>query len=116
MGTVTTPSSTGAETATKVVRNRQPQSATLVIFGAGGDLTKRLVVPALYHLVQGRKLPDRFAIIGVDRNDQTTEQWCQTLTEMIRTLTPPSRIDESSAWLTGRMHYLPADFTHAAPF
>jgi len=25
---------------------------TLVIFGAGGDLTKRLVVPALYHLVQ----------------------------------------------------------------
>src|SRR6516164_3462999 len=84
MGTVTTPSSLGAETATKLLLGRLPQSATVVIFGAGGDLTKRLVVPALYHLVQARKLPDRFAIIGVDRNDQTTEQWSQSLTKMIQ--------------------------------
>ena len=117
MATVTTPSSKGAEIASKAPRGRQPQSATLVIFGAGGDLTKRLVVPALYHLVQARKLPDRFAIIGVDRNDQTTEQWSQSLTKMIQTLTPASRIDASSwSWLTGRMHYLPADFTQAATF
>ncbi|MET0941868.1 MAG: hypothetical protein ABWY13_10945, partial [Mesorhizobium sp.] len=32
--------------------------ATLTIFGAGGDLTKRLVVPALYNLVRAGKLPD----------------------------------------------------------
>src|SRR5262249_42355379 len=115
MATVTTSSSKNAEATSKAL-GRQPQSATLVIFGAGGDLTKRLVAPALYHLVQARALPDLFAIIGVDRIDQTTEQWSQSLTKMIATLTPPSRIDESSAWLTGRMHYLPADFTHAAPF
>src|SRR6516164_5805046 len=117
MGTVTTPSSISAETATKVVRGRQPQSAALVIFGAGGDLTKRLVVPALYHLVQARKLPDRFAIIGVDRNDQTTEQWRQSLTEMMRTMAPASRIDASAwSWLTHRMHYMPADFTQVGTF
>src|SRR5215831_21193470 len=117
MGTFTTPSSLGAETATKVLRGREPQAATLVIFGAGGDLTKRLVVPALYHLVQARKLPDRFAIIGVDRNDQTTEQWSQSLTKMIQTLTPPSRIDESSwSWLIDRMQYVSADFTQAETF
>jgi glucose-6-phosphate 1-dehydrogenase len=74
MATVTTPSSIVTETASKAPRGRQSQSATLMIFGAGGDLTKRLVVPALYRLVQARKLPDRFAIIGVDHNDQTTEQ------------------------------------------
>ncbi|MGA7612894.1 MAG: hypothetical protein WCF49_22245, partial [Xanthobacteraceae bacterium] len=28
----------------------------MVIFGAGGDLTKRLVVPALYNLVRAGKL------------------------------------------------------------
>src|SRR5499427_8499402 len=117
MATVTTPSSKGAETAAKVLRVREPQAATLVIFGAGGDLTKRLVVPALYHLVQARKLPDRFAIIGVDRNDQTTEQWCQTLTEIIRTMAPASRIDASAwSWLTHRMHYMPADFTQVGTF
>ena len=42
----------------------------MMIFGAGGDLTKRLVVPALYNLVRAGKLPDDFAIIGVDHNDR----------------------------------------------
>jgi glucose-6-phosphate 1-dehydrogenase len=117
MGTVTTPSSIGAEPASKVRLGRQPQSASLVIFGAGGDLTKRLVVPALYHLVQARKLPDQFTIIGVDHNDQATEQWSQSLTKMLQTLTPASRVDASAwSWLTHRMHYVPADFTQAETF
>jgi hypothetical protein len=47
MCAVITPSSNGAGTASKTLRGRQPQPATLVIFGAGGDLTKRLVGPAL---------------------------------------------------------------------
>ena len=107
----------GAETASTASRDRQPQSATLVIFGAGGDLTKRLVVPALYHLVQADKLPDRFTIIGVDRIDQTSEQWCQSLTKMMQTVTPGSRIDDAAwSWLTQRMHYMPADFTQAETF
>src|SRR5262249_58227793 len=58
--------------------------ATLTIFGAGGDLTKRLIMPALYNLVSAGKLPDGFAIIGVDHNDQTTEEWCQSLAEMMQ--------------------------------
>src|SRR3974377_1427001 len=117
MATVTTPSSKGAEAASKAPRGRQPQSATLVIFGAGGGLTTLLVMPALYHLVQARKLPDRFAIIGVDHSDQTTEQWSQSLTKMIQTLTPASRTDPSAwSWLTDRMHYVPADFTQAETF
>src|SRR6201982_244237 len=117
MATVATPLSKGAETASKAPPGRQPQSATLIIFGAGGDLTKRLVVPALYHLVQARKLPDRFAIIGVDHSDETTEQWSESLTKMIQTLTPVSRIDRSAwAWLTDRMHYMAADFTPAETF
>jgi glucose-6-phosphate 1-dehydrogenase len=89
----------------------------MAIFGAGGDLTKRLVVPALYHLAQARRLPDRFAIIGVDHNDQTTEQWRQNLTNMMQTLTPAGRLDASPwSWLTHRMHYMPADFTQSETF
>jgi glucose-6-phosphate 1-dehydrogenase len=117
MATVTTSSSKGAEPASKAPPARQPQSATLIIFGAGGDLTKRLVIPALYHLVQARKLPDRFAVIGIDHTDQTTEQWSELLTKMIQTLTPVSRIDTSAwSWLTDRMNYMAADFTQAETF
>ncbi len=39
----------------------------LVIFGASGDLTKRKLMPALFHLEQGGLLPDRLAIVGVAR-------------------------------------------------
>ena len=54
--------------------------------GAGGDLTRRLVVPALYNLMTKRLLPDEFALIGVDIAALSTEQWRQRLTEMMQTL------------------------------
>ena len=40
---------------------------TLVIFGAAGDLTKRLLVPALYNLRRAGLLPEAFSVIGVAR-------------------------------------------------
>ncbi|MBV8970440.1 MAG: hypothetical protein JO331_15470, partial [Verrucomicrobia bacterium] len=40
---------------------------TLVIFGAGGDLTKRLLMPALYNLAGDHLLPSDLKIVGVDR-------------------------------------------------
>jgi glucose-6-phosphate 1-dehydrogenase len=85
MSTVTTIAPETATTAANIVPSRQVPPATLVIFGAGGDLTKRLVVPALYHLVRASKLADEFAVIGVDHSDQTTEQWRQSLTGMLQT-------------------------------
>ena len=46
---------------------RIPEPAILVIFGASGDLTKRKLLPALYHLFQAGLLPKHFAIVGVAR-------------------------------------------------
>jgi glucose-6-phosphate 1-dehydrogenase len=114
MCTVITPSSKGAETAPKALR---VQSTTLVIFGAGGDLTKRLVVPALYHLVQAGRLPEQFTVIGVDQHNQTTEQWRQSLTEMLQAFTLTDGIDARAwSWLTERMHYVAGDFTQFETF
>src|SRR5260370_8235189 len=42
-----------------------PPCAT-VIFGAGGDLTKHLVPPALYNLVTARRLPDAVRLLRLD--------------------------------------------------
>src|SRR5580698_1362297 len=41
----------------------------VVIFGASGDLTKRKLLPALFHLEQQGLLPKEFAIVGVARRD-----------------------------------------------
>jgi glucose-6-phosphate 1-dehydrogenase len=52
------------------VTGRTPRPAdpcAFVIFGAAGDLTKRLLLPALYNLAAGNLLPDGFALVGVAR-------------------------------------------------
>ena len=107
-----------AATVAKSFPDRRPSPATMTIFGAAGDLTKRLIVPALYNLVRGGKLPDGFAVIGIDRNDETTEAWRQNLAEMTQAFARANdrkrgeAIDEQAlSWLIRRMHYVRGDFT-----
>lgn len=47
----------------------------IVIFGAAGDLTKRLLLPALYNLTRSNLLPKEFAIVGVARASMNTDDW-----------------------------------------
>ncbi len=111
---MTTIAPEAATAVTKVRPGRPAPPATLVIFGAGGDLTKRLVVPALYHLVQAGRLPDEFAVIGLDHNDRTTEQWHQSLTMMMQA--PPGIDAQAWSWLTQRIRYMRGDFTQPETF
>ena len=46
---------------------RIPEPTVVVIFGASGDLTKRKLLPALFHLEQANLLPEEFAVVGVAR-------------------------------------------------
>jgi glucose-6-phosphate 1-dehydrogenase len=48
-------------------QERIPEPGILVIFGASGDLTKRKLLPALFHLRQANLLPAQFSIVGVAR-------------------------------------------------
>src|SRR4029077_15999511 len=92
----------------------------MVIFGAAGDLTKRLVVPALYNLVGARRLPDEFRIVGVDLASKTTEEWRRGLTETMQGFVGSDaefavdHIDQNAwQWLSDRMSYLQGDLTNA---
>jgi glucose-6-phosphate 1-dehydrogenase len=46
---------------------RIPEPTAVVIFGASGDLTKRKLLPALFHLEQANLLPEEFSVVGVAR-------------------------------------------------
>src|ERR1039458_976039 len=46
---------------------RIPEAGILVIFGASGDLTRRKLMPALFHLERTGLLPENFAIVGAAR-------------------------------------------------
>jgi glucose-6-phosphate 1-dehydrogenase len=96
-----------------------PDPCTLVIFGATGDLTKRLVIPALYNLSQSGALPDNFALIGIARAEGTAATWQAELHAMLASFVGDKassfhvdQIDET-AWrrLADRMQYIPGDLT-----
>ena len=103
--------------AAKRFPGRELAPATMTIFGASGDLTKRLVVPALCHLVRARELPDEFTVIGVDHNDRTTEQWREMMAEAIQDAAQGEAGEKDvCAWLVERMHYMRGDFTEPETF
>src|SRR5260221_10568949 len=57
---------------------------TLVIFGATGDLTKRLVMPAIYNLARTGLLSRNFAIVGLGRGEQTDQEFSDYLGKEVR--------------------------------
>jgi glucose-6-phosphate 1-dehydrogenase len=54
-------------------RRRKPDPCSFVIFGVTGDLTHRLVIPALYNLAASDLLPDKFCVVGVARKGLSNE-------------------------------------------
>src|SRR5271169_5870724 len=91
----------------------------MVIFGATGDLTKRLVVPALYNLLRTEVLPEQFALIGVARTDGTAESWRDQLhgmlTSFVGNIAAEFNVDhiDEQVWkrLTEKMIYVQGDLT-----
>jgi glucose-6-phosphate 1-dehydrogenase len=88
----------------------------MVIFGAGGDLTKRLVVPALYNLACAKLLPPDFAILGTDLVDLSREAWQGSLLDMVKGFVkgPEGKGElNTEVWnsLASRMYYLKGDLT-----
>ena len=103
---------------------RPAPPCTLVIFGAGGDLTKRLVMPALYNLAGAGLLDSALQIIGLDHVANTDEGWRQSLTETMQSFTKDKTaefhadaIDEGTwSWIRERLHYVQGDFAHPATY
>ena len=96
---------------------KPPDPCAMVIFGAGGDLTKRLLVPALYNLATTGLLPQHFELIGVDMADLDAGKWVDSLHKMMESFVgqaaSESRIDkiDDAVWqhVTGHVTYIKGD-------
>ncbi len=91
----------------------------MVIFGATGDLTKRLVVPALYNLSRSKVLPEQFALIGVARTQTDANGWRERLYDMLKSFVGHAGAEfntdhiDDDAWarLADKMTYIAGDLT-----
>ncbi len=89
----------------------------LVILGASGDLTKRLLMPAIYNLACDGLLPDRFAIVGMARRDLDTAVFRDRQREEIGRFHTRRSFDAGRwSWLESRLHYVAGDFGDPAAY
>jgi glucose-6-phosphate 1-dehydrogenase len=82
----------------------------IVIFGAGGDLTKRLLVPALYNLRREKLLPEEFAVVGIARSRQDDATFRQELGASLREFAQGKFVNSDWNWLAERMFYVRGEF------
>ncbi|WP_321889871.1 glucose-6-phosphate dehydrogenase [Paraburkholderia bannensis] len=98
-------------------KHRAPP-CTLVIFGAGGDLTKRLLMPALYNLTVDGLLDDGMRIIGVNHGERATQQWRDDLHSALEQFAADKastfhagKLDDSAwNWVAQRLEYRAGEF------
>lgn len=64
----------------------RPEDQVLVIFGASGDLTKRMLMPSLYELHVRQMLPERFVILGTSRKSMSDEEFRLSIRLMLEEL------------------------------
>lgn len=93
-----------------------PDPHVLVIFGASGDLTRRLLVPALYNLAADGLL-GRLAIIGVSLPEFNDASFREKLSRDIQTYTTRSGVDPR-VWetLERRLYYETGTFEDDATY
>src|SRR5271169_4199074 len=102
-------------------RAQKAPPCILVIFGAGGDLTKRLLMPAIYNLSKAKLLSEKFAIIAVDRTPKPVEAFRDYLAEGIRSFVsdtasgPATEPFDKEAWefVASRITHFAGDLTQS---
>ncbi|HRO32227.1 MAG TPA: glucose-6-phosphate dehydrogenase [Brevundimonas sp.] len=89
--------------------------AALVLFGGGGDLAMRMLLPSLYFLEHDRLLPDGLKIIGAARSDDSRDAYVAKVREAVQARAAADKAWDADAWsrLEARLDYLAVDATNA---
>ncbi|HEX3882897.1 MAG TPA: glucose-6-phosphate dehydrogenase [Stellaceae bacterium] len=101
------------------LRGATAPPCTMVIFGSSGDLTRRLLMPALYNLAKAGRLSEHFSLIGVDRAEQSTDAFRDYLAEGVKTFVSDTAMGgktepfDKKAWdfVAKRLLHLSGDLT-----
>ncbi len=97
--------------------NRISDPCTIVFFGASGDLTKRMLMPAMYNLRLGNILPTNFGIVGFSRSEKSHYDFREEMKESIDTFSRTGPTKEP-LWsdFADRLHYIAGSFDDVESF
>ena len=97
-------------------RGKPGDPCVFVVFGATGDLTKRLLLPSLYNLLANKLLPDKFAIVGVSNVEMSSEDFRKQLGDEIGQFATTKVQPELWKWFDQRISYMSGDFKDPATY
>src|SRR5436853_1590550 len=91
--------------------NPTSQPCVMLIFGASGDLTKRLLVPALYNLACDGLLSENFALLGTAMDPLTTDSFRERMSADIKKFHTRKEFDQK-VWdkLVSKFNYMQGGF------
>jgi glucose-6-phosphate 1-dehydrogenase len=88
-------------------------SQAVVLFGATGDLTKRKLLPALWHLWREHRLPPGFALVGYARSAMTDEEFREYAFDNVKQYSDEPPVGDAWDAFVPRLSYVQGDFANA---
>ena len=92
-----------------------PGPTSLIIFGAGGDLAARKLLPAVYNLLLAGLLPEQFRVLGVARRHDV-HSFRKTAREAIKAHSRTEFDEDTWKELEPRLEILQGDFSNPKLF
>ena len=94
-----------------------PDPCIMAIFGASGDLTKRMLIPSLYELFSAKLLPENFTVLGYSRKEMDDKIFRESMNEAIKTYCDPDCVnDECIKHFLSNIYYLPGKYDDEASY
>jgi glucose-6-phosphate 1-dehydrogenase len=86
-----------------------PENHVIVIFGANGDLSRRKLLPSLYHLYREGMMPEDFRVIGSSRSEVSDQEFIEIARDSV-IKHGRCRVDEAWESFAKRLSYAPTAF------
>jgi glucose-6-phosphate 1-dehydrogenase len=93
-----------------------PETTSIVIFGATGDLTRRKLVPALYNLFRKKRYTQAVRIVGFARRDWSDEKFRDLMKEGVREFSTETYDDSIWQEFAPLLSYAPGNLTVAEDY
>lgn len=92
------------------IPDRIADDCIMVIYGAAGDLTKRLLLPALCNLGAAGLLADKFNVVGFAHSNYNTESFRNYFAEGIKEFVVEEKARDYGLKLAKRVEYIAGEF------
>src|ERR1700730_16971729 len=106
----------GSAEAQEIGARRPPPAGpcAITIFGITGDLSRRLLFPALYNLARQQALSSNFAVVGFATTEASELELRDSIAADLKKAIGPGADAATITWLVSRVRYISAHFADEA--